>query len=317
MEKFETTLRLGTRGSRLALAQSGQVAASLAMRWPGLQIETIIIKTTGDRITDQPLHDAGGKGLFVKELELALLADEVDFAVHSCKDMPVTMPVVDESNLVIAAMPSRGDPRDVLITKAGVTLDALPAGASVGTGSLRRRCQLLVLRPDLLIEPIRGNIDTRLRKLHADEFDALVLALAGVQRAGLFDAVCMIPIDVDQILPAPAQGALALQCRADDARTREWLNGVNDALTTECVSAERDMVRLLNGDCHSPIAVLVECVGNGTQRRIRSAVGRRGGELPVLRAEVTSDNLSDAVARVFVDLSRGGAMAALHGVPSP
>ena len=205
----ETILKLGTRGSRLAIAQSGQVAASLSMRWPGVRIDTVVIKTTGDRLAG-PLVDAGGKGLFVKELELALIEGAVDFAVHSYKDVPVTMPLVDDSSLIIAAVPRRADARDMLVTTGGLQLSSLPKGARIGTGSLRRRCQLLEFNPSFRIEPIRGNIDTRLKKLEAGELDAVVLAAAGVHRAGLFDADRMGPIPVDALLPAPGQGALAL-----------------------------------------------------------------------------------------------------------
>src|SRR5687768_18563534 len=169
----DPTLRLGTRGSLLARTQSMLVADALERAHLGLKIEMHIVKTTGDQITDRPLHEAGGKGLFTKELEQALLAGEIDFAVHSYKDVPVTMPLVDQADLVIAAVPTREDPRDVLVSRKAKRLADLPPGARVGTGSLRRACQIVHARPDVVIEPVRGNIDTRLRKLTEGHYDAI------------------------------------------------------------------------------------------------------------------------------------------------
>ncbi len=200
-----TTIRLGTRGSLLARTQSQLVADALQAAHRGLGVNLKIVKTTGDQIIDRPLHEVGGKGLFTKELELALLAGEIDFAVHSFKDMPVTMPLVAQEDLIVAAVPIRADPRDVLISRAARTIDELPAGARVGTGSLRRRCQLLDRRADLQIEAVRGNIDTRLRKLREGDFDAVILAFAGLMRAGLFDQSMMFMIPEDVLLPAPGQ----------------------------------------------------------------------------------------------------------------
>ena len=244
------TLRLGTRGSLLALAQSRQIAAALESLHPTLRIETTIIKTTGDTILDRPLYEAGGKGLFVKELEQAILSNNVDFAVHSFKDVPVTMPLTEQSNLQIAATPRRLDPRDLLISPTAATLDDLRPGAIVATGSLRRRCQLLAIRPDLKIVSMRGNIDTRLKKLRAGECDALILAMAGIQRADLFEP-WMHAIPPEQILPAPGQGVLALQCRRNDPATTDLLRSLDDPPTHRCVSAEREIVEILRGDCHS------------------------------------------------------------------
>jgi hydroxymethylbilane synthase len=277
------TLRLGTRGSMLARVQSQMMADAIEKRHPGLKVELIICKTTGDKIQDRPLHEAGGKGLFTKELEEALLAKTVDFAVHSFKDVPVTMPLVYQSELIIAAVPPREDPRDVLACAKSRSIRDLPQGAKVGTGSLRRRCQILALRSDLNVELIRGNIDTRVRKLREGQYDAVILALAGLKRSGMFDGTDMNPVPVEDMLPAAAQGALAIQCRRDDGRTRELLSVLNDPIAHECVSLERSLVQALNGDCHSPIAALATI--HGKTIRLQAAVGARGGELPVIRAQ--------------------------------
>jgi hydroxymethylbilane synthase len=275
-------LRLGTRGSLLAKTQSQLVADELQSRFPGLKVELIIFKTTGDQIADRPLHEFGGKGLFTKELELALLDRQVDFVVHSFKDVPVTMPLVATEDLVVAATPPREDPRDVLVSRQGFrSLADLPQAARVGTGSLRRRCQALAIRPDLRVEGLRGNIDTRLRKLRGGDYDAIVLATAGVKRARLFDPASMAPLD--ELLSAPGQGALALQCRRDDPRTRDILSALHDEATAACIRAERQVVLGLNGDCHSPIAALA--VVQGQSLLLRACVGGRDGAPPIVRAE--------------------------------
>ena len=290
-------LRLGTRGSLLARTQSQLVADELMRRRPGLRVELVTVRTTGDRITDRPLHEMGGKGLFTKELEQALLAKDVDFAVHSFKDVPVTMPLVDTSDLVIAAVPKREDPRDVVVMH-DPSRGALPHRARVGTSSLRRQAQLLELGNDFTILPLRGNIDTRLRKVRDGEYDVVVLAMAGLMRAGLFDALFMKPLDPGKaMLPAAAQGALALQCRADDARTRDLLTTLNDPATAACVAAERGVVRGLNGDCHSPIAALATVDAADGQMSLLAAVGARDGRPPVVRAEA-SGPAADAPALV-------------------
>ena len=307
-------LRLGTRGSLLARTQSGLVAELLRHAHPGLAVELVVLKTTGDQITDKPLHEFGGKGLFTKELEQALLDDRVDFAVHSFKDMPTTMPLVDQVGLIVAAVPRREDPRDLLVADRVMTLNDLLVGAKVGTGSLRRRCQLNALRPDLVIGPIRGNIDTRLRKQREGQYTAVVLAMAGVKRAELFDAGRMSPIDVDVVLPAPGQGALALQCRRADQRTRDLLAVLNDPITAACVQAERALVALLKGDCMSPIAALAEAVGN--RLMLRAAVGGHGGKPPVVKGDGESSDLGTKRCGGYrvCESCRAGAMERLlHG----
>ena len=313
MKNGRDTLRLGTRGSLLARAQSGLVARKLEQAHPGLKVELVIVRTTGDQIADRPLHELGGKGLFTRELEQALLSGAIDFAVHSFKDVPVTMPLVDQSELIVAAAPEREDPRDVLVSITASRLSELPASAKVGTGSLRRRCQILALRPDLRIEPIRGNIDTRLRKLREGAFDALILALAGLKRANLFDPGMMHPIDARELLPAPGQGALSLQCRRDDRRTRELLAALDDPISRTQITAERELVRLLEGDCQSPIAALAEVKAD--ELSLRAAVGGRGGAPPVIIASAQgSSNDPATVARhVFDKLQRQNVQKLLHG----
>ena len=302
-------LRLGTRGSLLARTQSQQTADALMAANPGVRVELVILKTTGDQIVDRPLHDIGGKGLFTKELEQALLRGEIDFAVHSYKDVPVTMPLVDQSELIIAAVPKREDPADVLVTKTGLSLAELPAGARIGTGSLRRRSQILAIRPDAKVEMIRGNIDTRMKRAKHD-LDAVILAAAGLRRARLFDPATCRPLH--ELLPAAGQGALALQCRAKDANTIAVLSAIDDADTRACVDAERALVLKLNGDCHSPIGAWATI--DNTSARLTACVARRGGELPVIRATATDqrDRLPALVDAVFVALEHQGALKLLH-----
>lgn len=279
-------LRLGTRGSLLARTQSGQVADALRHAHPGLAVELVIISTTGDRIQDRLLAETGGKGLFTKELELALLAGEIDLAVHSMKDVPVTMPLVDQAELIVAAVPKREDHRDVLVSMKGGAIGELPQGATVGTGSSRRRCQLLQARPDLNIPPLRGNIDTRLRKLAEGEYDAIVLALAGLKRIGRYDPAFMFPIDPALLLPSAGQGALALQCRRGDLRTIELIGALNDPETADAVTAERGVVAAMEGDCHTPLAALA--VFEGDELTLRAATGAGDGSPPVVRGMAKS-----------------------------
>jgi hydroxymethylbilane synthase len=278
----------------------------LERRHPGLTVEVSVIRTSGDRITDRPLYEYGGKGLFTKELEQALLEGSIDFAVHSFKDVPVTMPLVDQAGLCIAAVPQREDVRDVLVCAAAQSIAHLPRGARVGTGSLRRRAQLLALRTDLVVEPIRGNIDTRLRKCRDGEYGAVILAMAGLKRAALFDSGIMHGIDTAQMLPSPGQGALALQCRVQDQATLSLLVALNDPVTETCVSLEREVVRLLEGDCHSPIAALAE--PHGTGLLLRTVVARRDGSPPVIAASASGERAECDLLpqRVFNQLTQQG-----------
>ncbi len=276
---------VGTRGSLLARSQTALVISQLQQLNPGLEVQTLLISSSGDKIQDRPLHEFGGKGLFTKELETALLAGQIDLAVHSLKDVPVTMPLVDQQNLCFAAIPLREDPRDILASLKYRYISDLPQGTKVGTGSLRRRCQLLAARPDLQVEMIRGNIDTRLRKMREGQYDAVILAYSGVKRANLFNDKEMTPIPFELMLPAAGQGALLLQCRKDDTCTREIVAKMDDPTTHTCIEAERALVMALNGDCHSPIAAYATLKGD--QLTLAGALGQSDGRPPVKRGSVT------------------------------
>lgn len=253
-----TVLRIGTRGSRLALAQATIAADAIASARPGIPLETVVIRTTGDAVLDRPLHEVGGKGAFVKELERALLDHRVDLAVHSCKDVPATQPLIAADHLVLACFLPREDPSDVLVCRPARSLHDLPRGASVGTSSPRRVAWLRDVRDDLRVVVARGNIDTRLAKLHAGDCDALILAKAGLRRAGLLDPTWMRDLPPDVFVPAAGQGAIVLQCRANDRPTRELLATIDCPITRRCVELERAVVRELQGDCHSAIGVLAQ-----------------------------------------------------------
>jgi hydroxymethylbilane synthase len=245
-------LRLGTRGSKLALVQAGLVRDALAAVIPALAdadaVEIVPIRTTGDAIQDRPLAEAGGKGLFVKEIEEALLSRRIDIAVHSMKDMPTAQP----PGLVIAAFLPREDARDVLIAGDARRIVDLKHGANVGTSALRRRAQLLHRRPDLQIVDLRGNVDTRLAKRAAGVVEATLLALAGLKRLGM--AHVGTPVPEDEMLPAVGQGAVCIECRADDAKIRAWLAAIDHRPTATCVAAEHAMLVVLDGSCRTPIA---------------------------------------------------------------
>lgn len=244
-------IRIGTRGSPLALAQAGMVRGALA-RAHGVAedaIEITVIRTTGDAIQDRPLSDVGGKGLFTKEIEQALLDGAVDLAVHSAKDMVTVLP----DGLALAACLPREDARDVLISRAARSVAELPQGATVGTASLRRQAQLKMLRPDLAIVPLRGNVETRLKKIAEGVADATILALAGLKRLGLERAAAAV-LDPDAFLPAVGQGAIGLETRANDDKTRRLIAAINDAATLTAVTAERAFLAVLDGSCKTPIA---------------------------------------------------------------
>jgi hydroxymethylbilane synthase len=266
-------LRLGTRGSKLALTQTGLVRDALAKAVPALAapdaIEIVAIKTTGDIIQDRPLSEAGGKGLFVKEIEEALLQHRIDAAVHSMKDMPTAQP----AGLAISAFLPREDARDVLIAGKVTRIADLPRGAVVGTSALRRKALLLHMRPDLEIVTLRGNVETRLAKREAGTVAATLLALAGLKRLGM--AHVGTPVPEDDILPAVGQGAVCIECRQDDARTRGWLAAIDHAVTATCVSAEHAMLAVLDGSCRTPIAG--HAVLTGDALYLRGLIARPDG----------------------------------------
>lgn len=242
-----------TRRSMLALAQCRAFVARLREAAPDLDVQELQVVTTGDRIHDRPLAEIGGKGLFVKEIEEALLERRADFAVHSIKDVPARLP----DGLTIACIPLREDPRDVLVAPRHGTLAALPQGARVGTSSLRRLVALKAVRPDLDFVPLRGNVDTRLRKVDAGECDAIVLARAGLVRLGLQERATEV-LGTEVSLPAVGQGALGIECREDDAEMRALLAQLHDRVTATCVAAERGVLLALGGDCKTPLGAHAE-----------------------------------------------------------
>ncbi|MBC8790485.1 MAG: hydroxymethylbilane synthase [Tagaea sp. CACIAM 22H2] len=256
------TLRIGTRGSPLALWQAHETKRLLTEAFPAIVVEIRIYKTTGDRIQDRNLSEAGGKGLFTKEIEEALLARDIDLAVHSMKDVPTYLP----DGLGIVAILKREDPRDALIARESAkTLATLPQGCVVGTSSLRRAAQLRAKRPDIRIVEFRGNVDTRLEKLNNGVADATFLALAGLKRLGKASVVSAI-LEPAEMLPAVAQGAVGIECRLDDARTRECLAAIDHADTHIAVRAERGLLERLDGSCRTPIGALAILDGKGGLR---------------------------------------------------
>lgn len=303
-------IRIGSRGSALALWQSRHVRDRLREAQPGLDIDIEIIQTTGDKILDVPLAKIGDKGLFTKELDRALLDRRVDFAVHSLKDVPTRI----EPGLALAAVSQRVDPSDALIVAPGMpqTFDALPAGARVGTSSLRRRAQLLSLRQDLTVLDLRGNVDTRLAQVAAGKYDAIILALAGITRLGFADRASDI-LGGERWLPAVGQGALGIICRADDARTRGILAVLDDAATHRATAAERAFLRELEGGCQVPIAALGTAEGSNV--RLRGLVASLDGD-QVLRGE-QADLDPEAAGRALAhDLLERGAGRILADVRS-
>jgi hydroxymethylbilane synthase len=253
-------LRIGTRGSPMALRQTTLVRERLITAHPELgepgALQIVTIRTTGDRVQDRLLAEIGGKGLFAKEIEEALIAGQIDLAVHSLKDLETWLP----AGLTIACVLPRDDPREAFLSRKWPSLAGLPEAAKVGTASLRRQAQLLRLRPDLAIVPIRGNVNTRLHKLQAGEIDAIVLALCGLERLDFTDQASeILPREI--MLPAVGQGALAIECRADDGAVHRLVERLHDPITSACIGAERAMLAALDGSCRTPIAGLAEIVG--------------------------------------------------------
>jgi len=252
-------LRIGTRGSPLALVQAHSVRAQLALNLGTNKdsIEIVVIRTSGDAIQDRPLSEVGGKGLFTKEIEEALLGNRVDIAVHSAKDMPT----MSQPGLTLAACLEREDPRDAFISRSARSLMDLPRGATMGTASLRRQAITMAIRPDLRVVPLRGNVETRLRKLDSGEFDATLLAMAGLKRLGLTEHATHV-MSVEEFLPAVAQGAIGLEAREGDKHTRDILARIDHADTSIAVSCERAFLAELDGSCKTPIAGHATLQGN-------------------------------------------------------
>ncbi|MDB9822703.1 hydroxymethylbilane synthase [Deltaproteobacteria bacterium] len=244
-----TTLKIGTRGSKLALAQSGWIKGEIVARYPDVQVELVLIKTKGDKVLDSPLSKIGGKGLFVKEIEEALIKKDVDLAVHSIKDVPAELP----AGLWLPVFPKREDPRDAFLSLDYNSIADLPKGATIGTGSLRRSSQLLHLRPDINIVPLRGNVDTRLKRLESGDVQAIMLAAAGLKRLGLSDKIRQL-LPPEEFLPAIGQGALGLELRQDDERLLDLLGFLNNVPTELTIKAERALLKKLEGGCQVPIA---------------------------------------------------------------
>lgn len=303
MREVPHHLRLGTRGSPLALWQAKHVASRLEGLHPGLQVELVLIKTGGDQIASVPISQVGGKGIFVKEIEDALLAGEIDLAVHSSKDLPTEQP----DGLVLAAFLERHDPRDSLLSVQGCEVDDLPEGTVVATGSPRRRCQILHRRPDLRMTLVRGNVDTRVRKLREQQFGAMVLAVAGIERLGI-TAVPYRPIATEICLPAVGQGVVAVETRASDGATRTAVKPLCDAATTAAVEAERAFLRRLGGGCLAPAAAYARVADGGV--RIDAIVGDPDGRR-LLRQHVEGDaargeELGEALAASLLEAGGEG-----------
>jgi len=303
------TLTIATRESPLALWQAEFVRSALARAHPDLDVRLLGITSRGDQMLEAPLAKVGGKGLFVKELEEALLDGSADIAVHSMKDVPMDFP----AGLGLGVICERADPSDAFVSNRYPTLDTLPVGSVVGTSSLRRECQLRARRPDLAIKFLRGNVNTRLRKLDDDEYDAIILASAGLLRLGFAQRIAQRMHPADS-LPAGGQGAVGIELRSADTAVRNLLQPLHDEATASCVTAERAMNRHLNGGCQVPIACYAEFVGDG-QLLLRGLVGRPDGtqilraqasapatEAESLGIEVAEQLLSQGAARILADV---------------
>jgi len=303
-------LRIGTRGSSLALAQSNWVREKIEARYPDIKVELDRIKTKGDKILDAPLSKIGGKGLFVKEIEDALLRQKVDIAVHSIKDVPAELP----DGLQLSVFPAREDPRDAIVSIDDKTIEELPGGSSVGTSSLRRSAQLLYMRPDLNVVPLRGNVDTRLKRLESGDLHAIILATAGLMRLGLSHRISHI-LPCDEFLPAIGQGALGLELRRDDDTVKDLLHFLNHKQTEIIVRAERALLKKLEGGCQVPIA------GYGRLERdsliLRGMVAELDGSR-IIREEVTGpkdipEDIGNSLARRLLASGADKILAQIYG----
>ena len=297
----EIPLRIATRKSPLAIWQAEYVADALRLHHPGMQVELVRMSTRGDRILDAPLAKIGGKGLFLKELEEGLLDGRADIAVHSMKDIPAAVTPA----LHVPVIPVRGDPRDAFVSNGYASIDELPRGARLGTASLRRQCQVRARRPDLQVETLRGSVNTRLRKLDEGQFDAIILAAAGLQRLGMEERITRL-MPPEESLPAVGQGALGIQCRLGDARVETLIRPLDDADSHVRVAAERAMNRKLEGSCQVPIGAFAELTADGVL--LRGLVGSPDGR-EVVRGEIRgvrkdADALGEQLGEDL--LNRGG-----------
>ena len=294
-------IKIGTRGSPLALAQAGEVKARLLKAHPEIsddKIELIAIKTSGDSIQDRVLIEEGGKGLFTKEIEDQLLAENIDFAVHSTKDMPASLP----DGLILSTFLEREDPRDAFISKVAKTISELPEGAVVGTSSLRRQAQALALRPDLKVIPLRGNVETRLAKLARGDVTATFLAIAGLNRLGLSDVITSA-MDLQGFLPSPGQGAICLETRVGDSLTENLLTPLNHEATARAVSVERAVSKALGASCRMPLGAYARIEGDKLKARaaLYSPDGKQTwveqGEADLSEAEALGQRLGESIKK--------------------
>ncbi len=302
-------LVIGTRGSKLALWQAHHIAAELKQANQGLEVSLQVIKTKGDKIQDVPLAKVGGKGLFVKEIEQALLRRDVDLAVHSIKDVPAEL----AEGLVLTMIPEREDPRDALVSRSGPDLAGLPQGAVVGTSSLRRRCQLQHLRPDLEVRDLRGNVDTRLAKLDRGDFDAILLACAGLRRLELAGRITQA-MDPTTFVPAVGQGALGIEVRGDDQRIKDMLAPLHHGDTAVCVTAERGFLGRLGGGCQVPIAA--HATLSGGEIHLDALIGHPSGK-PMYRheargPEAEAEAMGIKLAETLLDQGAGAVLEEVY-----
>ena len=302
-------LKIATRQSPLALWQAEHIQHRLQQQHPQLQVELVTFVTQGDKILDTPLAKIGGKGLFVKELEAALLDGRADLAVHSMKDVPMELP----EGLALPVICQREDPLDAFVSNRYTHFDDLPQGAKVGTSSLRRRCQILAQRPDLEVIDLRGNVGTRLSKLDAGQYDAIILASAGLKRLGLQERI-RHPLTAEVSLPAVGQGALGLECRANDVQVLEYLAFLNDAETSVCVRAERAFNAYLEGGCQVPIAAFAQLQGDVLT--IEGRVGQPDGQVLLVAqqqgAVAQAEALGIALAQDLLAQGAGELLQALY-----
>jgi hydroxymethylbilane synthase len=303
-------LRIGTRASKLALRQSEWVKSKIEANHPHVNVDLVKIKTKGDKILDSPLSKIGGKGLFVKEIEDALLEKRVDLAVHSMKDVPAELP----DRLMLSTFPKREDPADALISFGGQTLDQLPRGATVGTSSLRRGAQLLHVRPDIELVPLRGNVDTRLGKLESEDLNAIILAAAGLKRLGLSSRITQT-LSFDQVLPAVGQGALGIEVRRDDQQTVSLLHFLDHKITRIAITTERAFLKELKGGCQVPIAGLAQLDEDklSFQGMVAEIDGSRILREQIIGTKDQAEEIGIALATRLLDSGAGSILEKIYG----